>query len=567
MSKSLLAGGELGNIGTNLMREQRELIAQKWEAVGLLEGFSGFQKGNMAQLLENQASWMVNESTTTDSSGSFETVVFPVIRRVFSKLLANEIVSVQALDRPNGRIYYYNPKISKRVNNGHTPLDGGYSNAAANYSLDADGRRTGKTGGTQFETFSLYDAYYAQTATEYGDALFDRTAGKIFVKAPVVSGATFTNGVTKTYTVNVTGFTSNGGKMQGPVGDPMDTEEFLASLKITSNVAFVGNAASNAAYDIAAGNEIPFKLGIQSWSKSIVDNNGNLRLILDLSYPGATDGGYIALSGSTTGTPVFTASYSLYSDLEQDSEMAEVSFDLSYTTIDVGQPRKLRATFTPEVAADAKAYHNFDVEESLVSLMSQAVSTEIDRTILKELRACAAFIDRFDYNGFAKRTGITRQDYNQELIIKINQISAAISKSTLNGGGANWIVCSPEIAALFNSLEYFHVSDASAGETKFSMGIEKIGSLQNRYQIFTDNLAPANTLLLGHKGSDIFSTGYVYAPYTPIMILPKMTNYNDGTSVYILQSRFATKVINNRFYGKIYVDAIPTYVSGADLRA
>jgi hypothetical protein len=59
----------------------------------------------------------------------------------------------------------------------------------------------------------------------------------------------------------------------------------------------------------------------------------------------------------------------------------------------------------------------------------------------------------------------------------------------------------------------------------------------------------------------------VYAPYTPIMMLPKMTNFNDGTSVYMLMSRFATKVINNRFYGKIYVDAIPTYAVGSDLRA
>lgn len=566
MSKGLLASGDLGNIGAKLMREQQELIAQKWEQVGLLEGLSGVQKGNMAQLFENQAAWMINESTTTDSSGSFETVVFPVIKRIFSKLLANEIVSVQALDRPIGRIYFYNPKISKRVNNGHTSLDGGYSNAAANYSLDADGKRVAKTGGTSFETYSLYDAYYAETATDYGNALFDRTTGKITVKAPVVSGGTFTNGTTRLYPVNVTGFTANGGKLQGPVGDPVDTEEFLASLKITSNVAFVGNTASGGSYDIPAGSAIPFNLAIQSYAKQIVDANGNLKLTLDLGYPGATDGSYIALSGSTTGTPVFTATYSLYSDLEQDSEMSEVSFDLSYQTIDVGQPRKLRATFTPEISADAMAFHSFNVESELVSLMSQVVSAEIDRTILRELRAAACFVDRFDYNGFAKRTGITRQDYNQELIIKINQISGAISKSTLHGG-ANWIVCSTEVAAMFNSLEYFHVSDASPEETKFSMGIEKIGSLQNRYVVYQDPLAPANTILVGHKGDNIFSTGYVYAPYTPIMLLPKMTNFNDGTSVYMLQSRYATKVVNNRFYGKILVDAIPTYALGADLRA
>lgn len=565
-SKGLLADGELGNIGLKQLREQRELISQKWDAVGLLEGLNGFSKENMAQLLENQASYLINEATSTDSSGQFSTVAFPIIKRVFSKLLANEIVSVQALSLPVGRIYYYNPKISKRTNNAHYDMDGAFSNAANNYSLDADGRRVSKTGGTQFETYSLYDGFYAETANAYGNALFDRTAGKIIVKTPVVSGGTFTNGTTKYYTIMITGFTNNGGTLQGPIGDPTDTEEFLSSLKITSNVAFQGASSYNGVYDIAAGDEIPFTTAIQGYGKSIVDSNGNLKLVVDLSYPGAADGSYIALSGATTGTPSFTATYSLYTDMEEDDQMAEVSFDLSYTTIDVGMPRKLRATYTPEVAQDASAFHSFNVESELVSLMSQVVSAEIDRTILKELRSSAAFVDRFDYNGFAKRTGITRQDYNQELIIKINQISSAISKSTLHGG-ANWLVVSPEVAAIFNSLEYFHVSDASPEETKFSMGIEKIGSLQGRYTVYVDPYAPANTILIGHKGDSIFSTGYIYAPYTPIMLLPKMTNFNNGTNVYLLQSRYATKVVNNRFYGKILVDAIPTYATGASLRA
>lgn len=566
-NKSILADGELGNIGLKQIREQRELISQKWEAVGLLEGLSGFHKENMAQLLENQASYMLNEATTSDSSGSFETVAFPIIKRVFSKLLANEIISVQALSMPVGRIYFYNPKISKRQSDGsHYLQDGGYSNAAGNYSVDGDLRRVAKTGGTQFETYSLYDAFYANNSTDYGDALFDRTTGKILVKSTLPSGSTFTNGVTKSYTVLITGFTNNGGKLQGPIGDPMDTEEFLSNLSITSNVAFQGAAAFNGVYDIAAGSPISYTAGVQSWGSSLVDNNGRIKLVLDLSYPGANDGSYIALSGATTGTPTFTASYSVYSDMEEDSQMAEVSFDLSHETIDVGMPRKLRATYTPEIAQDASAFHSFNVESELVSLMSQVVSAEIDRTILKELRNGAAWFDRWDYNGFAKRTGITRQDYNQELIIKINQISAAISKSTLHGG-ANWLVVSSEIAAIFNSLEYFHVSDASPEETKFSMGIEKVGSLQGRYTVYVDPYAPANTILIGHKGTSIFSTGYVYAPYTPIMLLPKMTNYNNGTNVYLLQSRYATKMVNNRFFGKIYVDAIPSYTNGALLRA
>ena len=68
----------------------------------------------MAQLYENQASHLINEASASDSSGSFETVVFPIVRRVFSKLLANDIVSVQAMNLPIGKLFYFVPKIQNR---------------------------------------------------------------------------------------------------------------------------------------------------------------------------------------------------------------------------------------------------------------------------------------------------------------------------------------------------------------------------------------------------------------------------------------------------------------------
>ena len=51
----------------------------------------------------------MKEATASDNSGSFETVVFPIIRRVFSKLLANDIVSVQAMNLPIGKVVLHPP--------------------------------------------------------------------------------------------------------------------------------------------------------------------------------------------------------------------------------------------------------------------------------------------------------------------------------------------------------------------------------------------------------------------------------------------------------------------------
>ena len=546
--KSILSEGTLGNIGLKQLKEDRELVLSRWEETGLLSGLHGTVKENVAQLFENQASWMINESTTSVSSGSFETVAFPVIRRVFSKLLANEIVSVQALNMPIGRIYFMNPKISSRKNvTGHTSPDGAYSNAAT--AVDK----------TQFETTSLYDSFYADPNDTEG-GLFDRTKGKITKTAlPVQVVGSYTPGTTKLLKVNVTGFNqTNRNKLVGPAGIVADTEEFLASLQITASTVFVNTSA--ATDTIPAGTPLTFRSLAQKYARPLVDSNGNLSLELDLS---ASDnvGLYNAAYSSSTAV-TFTAVYSSYSTLEEDSEMAEITFDFDYITVDVGGARMMRAQFTPQIQQDISAFHSIDVEAELTSLLSETVALEIDREILRDIRKGAAWVKKWDYAGYTKRIAngglaLTRKDYNQELVTIINQISAMINKTTLRGG-ANWLVVSSEISAIFNDLEYFHVTNASPEETKFSLGIEKIGTLGSRYAVYVDPYAPANTLILGHKGNSIFEAGMIYAPYVPLMMFPKQMNPFDFKTILGVMSRYAVKMINNRFYGKVIVDNIAT---------
>ena len=545
--QKILGSGDVGNLQSRRLQEERETIINHWEPYGVLDNLSGILKENVALLMENQATYMLTESTTSESSGSFETIVFPVIRRVFAKLLANEIITVFALNLPVGRAYYLNPQISQRNSDGsQTVMEGSFSNAANNWQLDAYGRKVTQTAGTQMETFSLYDAFYATNYGDYGTALFDRTTGKIFVQTPLVSGGTNWNvGVTTYLPVYITGFSlTNSGLIVGPIGIPMDTEEFLASLTITANNALVATGSTSVLNTIQPGGSIPYSIPAQKYGSPIVNAAGNLLIALDLSYPnpgfaggsGINTDSYLAFS-AVAGT-FFTANYNCYSDLEEDAAMAEISFAFAYVTIDVGMPRKLRATFTPELAQDAMAFQNINVEAELTALLSETVASEIDRTILREIRNSASWMLRWNYNGLQFYSGITRKDYNQTLITVVNQISAAVQKSTLRGG-ANWIVVSPEIAAVFNDLEYFHVTDAQPEELKFSMGIEKIGSIQNRYTVFVDAYAPANTLLIGHKGDSIFNTGYIFCPYVPIMLLPKMLNPSDGkTSTIQLKGLF-----------------------------
>lgn len=551
----LMESAEVGNIGLKQLREQRELTTNRWEKIGLLEGLEGNVKENCAQLFENQLSHMINEQSDSSNSGQFETVAFPVIRRVFAKLLANDIVSVQALNLPIGRLYFINPKTSVRVQDGthtdvdgneHTSPDGAYANAAEKPD----------TSKTRFAQKSLYDSYYATEYNDEGESLFDRSKGGIQVVTTTPSVDAFTIGEEKMVTMVITGFTNTSdGRLIGPAGLPMDTESFLAGLKITADVdlvAPVGFTDNN----IPAGSSIPYNVRVQKYGQGIVNKAGELEVVVDLRYPGAD--GYQPFSASTQ--PTFTATYRIYDDLEEDSRMAEVTFQLDQVTVSV-ETRKMRAMWTPELAQDVSAFHNIDAEAELTALLSEQMAAEIDREILRDLRRGAAWILRWDYNGLRNQTSTyygTQKDWNQTLITKINQISAQIHKSTLRGG-ASWIVVSPEVSAVFDDLEYFHVSNADPEQDKYNMGIEKIGVLSGRYLVYRDPYAPANTVLIGHKGNSILETGYIYAPYVPMQLTPVMYNPNDFTPIRGIMTRYAKKMVLNRYYGRIYCDGLQTF--------
>jgi len=588
----LLASGQVGNIGLNHMKAIRKMTFDKWNSLGFLDGLKGHVKENMAQLYENEASHLLSESTTAaDSSGSFETVVFPIVRRVFSKLLANDIVSVQAMNMPIGKLFFFVPITSSRIdaagNAGNAHLDGSFS---AHTSLAADHLPDCVQGigcfPTVFECKNLYDLYY-------DDGLFDNSKGEITINVltstPVVltaNGCEFsavtapiaaTDGSVRNIMLALSGFSAvNKGRLTGPDGNEMDSEAFLASMKIT-------NATGAAILDpdgfeiIAIGGEIPFRLVTQRYGKGVVEYNdicdslGDLYVELDMTHPVDAAGtetfdGYVGgdaasanLSAITVGD--FSASYAQYASLELETEMGEVSFKLDEVVVSV-EERKLRATWSPELAQDVSAFHNIDAEAELTAMLSEQVAAEIDREILRDLRKLGAWHLRWDYNGWRKTSlaanAYTQKEWNQTLITKVNQISAQIMKSTLRGG-ANFIVVSSEISAVMNDLEYFHVSDASPEQDMYNMGIERIGSLQGRYQVYVDPYSPSYSMIIGHKGKSLLDTGYIYAPYVPLQLTPTMYNPFNFAPVKGIMTRYAKKIVNNRFYGHVRCDGLVTF--------
>jgi hypothetical protein len=593
---ALLESGLVGNIGLKHLKVIKEDTINKWDKLGFLEGLKGHMRENVAQLYENQASFLINEASSTSDTGAFETVVFPIVRRVFSKLLANDIVSVQAMNLPIGKLFYFVPNIQS-----YDPAaPSGYNEHFSPYGAP-DGPASPNAGYDYNVGRDLYDRFYEGNEPALDPpGLFDYSKGSFTSVTSAVTSVvtaawnnTTLNLVPSGYSTSdyrkvlviMSGFASTGaGKLIGPDGNPIDTESFLSDLTI------YGVSANPTT---AGGGPYLFRVVTQRYGKGIVqygnnnatsvfptdltdggqydnicDVNGQIYLEIDLQVPvcitcGGSMDGYTGstFSSTTAANQAFSATYRLYKNLEFEDKIGEVSFDLMSVTVSVTE-RKLRAQWSPEMAQDVAAFHNIDAEAELTALLSEQVAAEIDREILRDLRKGAAWNLRWDYNGWKRLGGnaqpYTQKDWNQTLITAINQISAQIHKSTLRGG-ANWIVVSSEISAIFDDLEYFHVSNAAPEQDQYNMGIERVGTLAGRYQVYRDPYFPPNQVLMGHKGTSLLDTGYIYAPYVPLQLTPTMYNPFNFTPIKGIMTRYAKKMVNNRFYGRITVDGVRTF--------
>ena len=594
-----LRSGQVGTIELNEQKKVRTQIQERWDKLGLTEGLQGYIKENIATLYENEAKHLLTEATASDNSGSFETVVFPIIRRVFSKLLANDLVSVQAMNLSVGKLFFILPVTSERewdVQNDGKLTDGDTGRHYGLMGYNRTDRRTGeetprfylpdeavegatKDNVVKYMEKSLYDLFY-------NDFLFDNSKGKITIRVSeevtpmkwdngtltackVAEAPVFgLDGTVRNVMLEVKGFSSfNAGKITGPDGNEMDTEAFLASLKVIAKSAIESEEGSS----FAANEALQFRVVTQKYGKGIVEYGnpcsaeGKILLEVDLTKPvkkqQATVDGYVGVPAADLAGAEFAVAWAQYDSLELETEIGEVSFKLDSVTVSV-EERKLRATWSPELAQDVSAFHNIDAEAELTAILSEQIAAEIDREILRDLRKLAPWQARWDVNGWRRMAGFstnyTQKDWNQELITKVNQISAQIHKATLRGG-ANWIVVSSEISALLNNLEYFHVTDANAEADQYNMGIERVGSLQGRYQVYVDPYSPSYSMILGHKGKSLLDTGYIYAPYVPMQLTPTIYNPFNFAPVKGIMTRYAKKCVNNKFYGAIKVDGLTTW--------
>ena len=523
----LLNSGQVGMTVLRNLSEQRKQIIRNWDNSGLLEGLNGNKKAHIAQLLENQASHMLNEVTLDSSAGRFDTVAFPMVRRIFSRLLASEIVSVQPLALPSGLLFYMDAQVS--------------ADKVAPYSM------ANNQSGPTFPNKSAYERFYDNRGFDasWGTASTVTTLGAL-----AMGSASTTTGLIATAITLSTAY------------DPTLNQSYTTlALSARTAISYLGTTLY-----AAGATGVTFYSNLQTYGAELVQSNspGNVNniynIVIDLRPAPTSTAAYSWTQSGLSGTFTVVPFFSTFSTIEASPQMSELTLRFSSVTVN-SITRKMRAHWTPELAQDLEAYHSIDAEAELTALLSEEVAAEIDREIIRDLISGAMFEARWDYQGLRDNVNFfgTQKDWNQTLITRINEISAQIHKATLRGG-ANWVICSAEAGAIFDDLEYFHVDSSASPETeKYNLGMEKIGNLGNRYVVYKDPYMPANIVLVGHKGNTFLEAGYVYAPYIPLQLTQTIYDPNDFTPRKGIMTRYAKKMINNRFYGVIILDNLNTY--------
>ena len=251
-----------------------------------------------------------------------------------------------------------------------------------------------------------------------------------------------------------------------------------------------------------------------------------------------------------------------------DINIPEINVELKSEAI-VAKTRKLKAVWSPEFAQDLNAYHSIDAEAELTSMLSEYISQEIDLEILDMLIQNAvtnenwsaalgyeysATSDTFASIGNAAAAAYTQQTWFQTLGTKIQKVSNKIHQKTMRGG-ANFLVCSPDVATILESIPGY-AADTNGDKMQFAMGVQKVGMLNSRYTVYKNPYMTDNVVLLGYRGAQFLETGAVYAPYIPLIMTPLVYDPTNFTPRKGVMTRYAKKMVRPEFYGTVKIHGL-----------
>jgi len=562
-----------GMVNRDMQKEGHALL-KKWEKTGLLEGLQNERsRHSMSRLLENQAKELLREVSTMSGGDveGFAAVAFPIVRRVFAGLIANDLVSVQPMSLPSGLIFFLDFTVSNTIRDGDTTT--GRLSYEANESIYGQGVVGQQiTGGVAMSLdnaedgpYNLNNGYSSTTASVNnvildhhhsgtfgsGDAELDKLCR---YDLDLVSGSTRVQ-VVKVPVGRLT--SSNGNTLDGSPGNLQAITAFDGTLgtftaghQVRRLAQFSGSAQDHVLLVFAStGSE---GSGTQEDLTHYVTGG-----TIDLTFPIIDKLQSATALGSVIGATDWA--------LENEGNIPEIDIQVGSIAV-TAQTKKLKAKWTPELGQDLNAYHNLDAEVELTQILSEQIALEIDREILADLvngakagkyywsRSPGMFLNRTtgEEVGAASAapdfTG-TVSEWYETLVETINDVSAQIHRKTLRGG-ANFIVCSPEVAAILEFTSGFRANVTVDGETG-TVGAVKTGNLSKKWDVYVDPYFLRSVILVGRKGGSFLESGYVYAPYVPLQTTPTIFGPEDFVPRKGVMTRYAKKMVRPDMYGLV----------------
>jgi hypothetical protein len=577
------------------MRAEGHALLSKWEKTGLLEGIDKDRSRQaMARLLENQAKELLREGSTMaggDVEG-FAAVAFPIVRRVFAGLIANDLVSVQPMSLPSGLIFFLDFTFSGDLGGTEGAQDSRFGNLKNKSLYGTDRVAAQITGGVNLVSSSGADLSGPRTVSARGYAYGSPTGS-------VSTAASAANTVIKSL--------DDGG---GNAGSPSVAAMSDANKKLIQwDPDLLALSGSGTAYQILVidckketyvSGQADFRnMGAFAISASSIANTTGedgyaqvrrLTQVVDASESATTNEAvrfvFVRVSSSVqptidnpnvcqvpivddfiAGGPVGSVIGDATWGLENNADIPEIDIKVDSIAV-TAMTKKLKAKWTPELGQDLNAYHNLDAEVELTSILSEQIALEIDREIVGDLvegataatyywsRSPGLFVDKTTGTEIGSNTKApdftgTVSEWYETLVETINDVSAQIHRKTLRGG-ANFVVCGPEVANILEFTAGFRAS-VTADDEKGSIGSVKVGSLSKKFDVIVDPYFLRNVVLVGRRGSSFLESGYVYAPYVPLQTTPTIFGPEDFVPRKGVMTRYAKKMVRPDMYGLVVI--------------
>tara|TARA_B100000900_G_scaffold182584_1_gene154903 strand:+ start:271 stop:2082 length:1812 start_codon:yes stop_codon:yes gene_type:complete len=574
------------------MRAEGHALLSKWEKTGLLEGLEKeISRKNMARLLENQAKELLRESSSMaggDVEG-FAAVAFPIVRRVFAGLIANDLVAVQPMSLPSGLIFFLDFTVD---GSRPSPAKPGYAADSSFYGGGVVGSQL--TGGISLAgdnaeagPYGLNNGYASPTGSAVRCATADfvliasGTAGAVAGEgaAPLSAAAQATLDSLTQYDPDLSGTLvavveqTGSAQFEQLAVDNLVTIQLGAGtspdIKNTAKIVrrLTSVSSGSTSQDPATANYKITLVLAQASGSVLLDNGDQDSLMGALTGAAASHVDYeFAIkddfqNGGSLGSVIGDATWGL----EGNEDIPEINIKVDSVAV-TAATKKLKAKWTPELGQDLNAYHNLDAEVELTSILSEQIALEIDREILEDLvrgatagtfywsRSPGMFLNRETGQEVGAASAApdftgTVSEWYETLVETINDVSAQIHRKTLRGG-ANFIVCGPEVANILEFTAGFRAS-VTADDERGNIGAVRVGALTKKFDVYVDPYFLRNVILIGRRGTSFLESGYVYAPYVPLQTTPTIFGPEDFVPRKGVMTRYAKKMVRPDMYGLV----------------